>query len=134
MNKKTILWLLIFSIIGFGIGYILSESYQFGICVVNDISCHYLFERIGDAVFYGMGALTLVFLVLLFSPQAFESWKKFAIWFVPLATLLFIFYPDPGSGDFFSPYPEQVFRWVSGLYVIVSLLIMGLKSIKKRDA
>jgi len=133
MNKKTILWLLIFSIIGFVVGYILSNPYELGVCNEYSIVCYDL-ATTGFALFYGMGALTLVFLVLLFSPQAFESWKKFAIWFVPLATLLFIFYPDPGSGDFFSPYPEQVFRWVSGLYVIVSLLIMGLKSIKKRDA
>ncbi|OGG40529.1 hypothetical protein A2118_01910 [Candidatus Kaiserbacteria bacterium GWA2_50_9] len=75
-----------------------------------------------------MGALAIVFLVLLFIPRAFSVWKKFAIWFVPLAALLFIFYPDPGSGDLFSPYPEQVFQWVSGLYVFISLVLIIYKS------
>ena len=77
-----------------------------------------------------MSALAFVFLVLTFLPNAFPAWKKFATWFIPIATLLFIFYPDPGSGDFFSPYPEQVFQWVSVAYVLLSVLVIT-KSIKK---
>jgi beta-lactamase regulating signal transducer with metallopeptidase domain len=77
---------------------------------------------------YGGGALALVFVLLYAFPQAFNAWKKFAIWFIPLAALLFVFYPNPGSGDFLSPMPEQVFQWVSVLYVAVSGLIIGLKS------
>jgi hypothetical protein len=75
-----------------------------------------------------MSALSVVFFLLLFNQNAFPVWKKFAKWFIPLATLLFIFYPDPSPGDFFSPYPEQVFQWVSILYVVISLLIIGKHS------
>ena len=134
--RKIILFMLVLSLVGLVGGYLLTSSYDFGFCYSNiqtntfDVSCHDLFERIGNPIFYGMPALALVFLVLLFLPQAFSAWKKFAKWFVPLATLLFIFYPEPGSGDFFSPYPEQVFRWVSILYVVISIFII-LKSLKK---
>ncbi|KKT14132.1 MAG: hypothetical protein UW83_C0036G0003 [Parcubacteria group bacterium GW2011_GWD1_44_9] len=135
MGNK-ILSLLALSAIGFGVGYILTNSTQFNICIANkvvtDAACINFYERVGDPLFYGMGALTIVFLILLFLPQAFPAWKKFAIWFIPLATLLFIFYPDPGSGDYFSPYPEQVFRWVSGLYVLVSLIIVTRSVIRGR--
>lgn len=126
---------LVVSLVGLGLGYILTNSIQFGICIANEkiteASCINFYERLGDPFFYGMGALALVFLVLLAVPKAFEAWKKFAIWFVPLAALLFIWYPEPGSGDFFSPYPEQVFQWVSGLYVLVSLVLIGLSLRKK---
>ena len=135
-TKKITFGLLVLSLIGFGIGYVLTNSIRFNLCIVNETiteaSCINFYERVGDPLFYGMGALTIVFLILLFLPQAFPAWKKFAIWFIPLATLLFIFYPDPGSGDYFSPYPEQVFRWVSGLYVLVSLIIVTRSVIRGR--
>src|SRR3989344_762053 len=137
MSRKKILGLFILSLISFGIGYVLTNSIKFGICIsdgiLQDASCINFYERLGDPIFYGMCALVLVFLVLLAMPHAFPAWKKFAVWFVPLAALLFTFYPDPGSGDYFSPYPEQVFQWVSGFYVIVSLLIIAYVGIFKKQ-
>jgi|SRR3989344_5166434 len=138
-QRKTISGLLAISILGFGIGYILTNSYNFTLCYANletntfDVSCHSLYEAIGNPLFYGMGALAIVFFILLFASHAFSVWKKFAIWFVPLAALLFIFYPDPGSGDFFSPYAEQIYQWISGLYVLVSLVIIAIASLRKPD-
>lgn len=135
-TKKIIFWLLILSFVGFVIGYILTNSIQFNICTVSEIiteaSCINFYERVGNPLFYGMSALALVFLILIFLPQAFSAWKKFAIWFIPLATLLFIFYPDPSSGDYFSPYPEQIFKWVSILYVVISILIIASKTIRQK--
>ena len=114
----------------------LTSSIEFGICFVDeritDASCINFYERIGDPLFYGMGALAIVFLALFAIPSSFSIWKKFAIWFIPLATLLFIFYPDPSSGDYFSPYPEQVFQWVSVFCVLVSLLVIGYVGIFKK--
>ncbi|MDO8624141.1 MAG: hypothetical protein Q7R54_02185 [bacterium] len=137
MKNKLILGLLALSLVGFGIGYVLTNSIKFGICMANnvitDASCINFYERVGDPIFYGMGALTIVFLVLLFIPRTFSAWKKFAMWFVPLAALLFIFYPDPGSGDLFSPYPEQVFQWVSSFYVLVSVVIIAIASLRKPE-
>mgnify|MGYP001565301120 FL=1 len=86
-----------------------------------------------EGLFYGMSALALVFLLLLFLPNAFPAWKKFAKWFIPLAALLFIFYQGPSSGDYFSPYPEQAFQWVSVLYVVISILIIALKTIRQKN-
>lgn len=88
--------------------------------------------RLMDQLFYGMSALSLVFLILTFLPQAFPAWKKFAIWFIPIATLIFVFYPNPGSGDYFSPYPEQIFQWVSALYVAISVLLILVQVTKKK--
>ncbi len=84
-----------------------------------------LLIRVGKALVYGMGALAIVFLVLLSAQQAVPTWKKFAKWYIPFATLFFIFYSDPGSGNYFAPYPEQVFKWLSGIYVVASFWIIG---------
>ncbi len=128
----SLLALAVFGLIG---GYILTNSVHFGLCISNstvvDASCINFYERVGDPLFYGMGALALVFLLLLFVPHAFHAWRKFAIWFVPLAALLFIAYQEPGSGDYFSPYPEQVFQWVSVLYVLISIIIIVVASRRK---
>ena len=128
--------LLLASLIGFGAGYVLTNSVQYGLCIANaqatDASCLNLYERVGDPLFYGMGALALVFFVLLFAPRAFSAWRKFAVWFVPLAAIIFITAPEPQGWVSPIPAPEQVFQWVSGLYVVVSLLIIGIATRKEK--
>lgn len=129
--KDRILKFLATSLLLAVIGYVLTTSAAFNLCLHNQYSCRELLNQIGDPIFYGMGALSLVFLVLYSFPQAFSAWKKFAMWFVPLAALLFAVYPEPGSGDLFSPFPEQVFQWISAAYVIISLVIIGWSVWKK---
>lgn len=130
--RKKILSLFFLSLVGSGTGYFLINSYTYNLCfrdlntLTFDVSCSAFYERIGDPLFFGFLALSVIFLILLILPQAFRAWKKFAVWFVPLAALLFIFYPDPGSGDYFSPYPEQVFQWVSMVYIGASLGVIGV--------
>jgi hypothetical protein len=65
-------------------------------------------------------------------PHAVPSWKKFALWFIPIAALVFIFYPEPGSGDLFAPFPEQVYQAVSGLYVLISLVIAAVSTTRAK--
>lgn len=132
MKNKQILILLALSLIGFGVGYVLTNSTIFNLCLHDQYACRALLNRIGDPLFYGASVLAIVFFVLLFTQYAFSAWKKFAVWFIPLAAILFIFYPEPGSGDLFSPYPEQVFQWISGLYVIISLLLILYKYFSTR--
>ena len=136
--KKKILALLVITVICFGIGYVLTNSYDFGLCYANvdtntfDSSCINFYERIGDPLFYGMGALALVFLILTFVPKAFSWWWKFAVWFIPLAIIVFVITPDPQGWVSPIPYPETVFQWVSGFYIIVSIFIIGAHTAKER--
>lgn len=133
MKNKQILIPPVLSFVGFGVGYILTNSTIFNFCLHDQYVCRTLLNRIGDPLFYGAGALAAVFFILLFTSRAFSAWKKFAVWFIPLAALLFIFYPEPGSGDLFSPYPEQVFQWVSGLYLLISIVIIAIASLRKPE-
>lgn len=123
--KNKNLWLTLCSFAGLIIGYLILHS------DLQPGTTGEALVRLGKGLFYGMGALTLVFIILLFIPRAFQAWKKFAIWFVPLAALLFVIYPEPSSGDFFSPYPEQVFQWVSALYILISVVIIAIASRKR---
>ena len=136
MNRKIIFGGLVVAILLFITGYLLTNSIQHNLCTSTetsfDASCVNLLERIGDPMFYGGGALLAVFILLLLMPKAVPTWKKFAIWFVPVTTILFIFYPDPGSGDLFSPYPETVFQFMSAVYVLVSVVLIAYAYIRKR--
>ena len=125
MKRNTSLFLML-SLAGSVAGYLILQS-DLHASATGD-----MLVRLGKGLVYGSSALALIFLILVFTPQAFPAWKKFAIWFVPLAALLFAFYPGPGGNDLFSPYPEQVFRWVSGLYVIISILIIVRSSLRNK--
>jgi hypothetical protein len=130
--KKNIIILFLFSVLVFSTSFIFLNSIELSLCKESEPSCIYNFTKIGNILFYGMGALTLVFFVLLFVPSGFSIWKKFATWFVPISILIFIFYPEPRSGDLFSPYPEQIYIWISMLYVIVSLVLIGMHFVRNR--
>jgi len=124
MRKELIL--LIVAVMGFAIGFLILNS------DLQASATGEILVRLGKGLVYGMGALSLVLLLLLFVPHAFSAWKKFAIWFVPLATLIFVVYPEPGAGDFIAPYPEQVFQWVSALYILISLIIIVRSSMRDK--
>lgn len=126
-TKKITFGLFVFSLVGVLVAYLILHSN------LNASATGDMLVRTGKSLFYGMSALALIFFILIFTQQTFSAWKKFAVWFIPLATLLFIFYPDPSSGDYFSPYPEQIFKWVSVLYVVISILIITLKTIKQKS-
>lgn len=127
MSTKKITFIgLVLSLIGWGLGIFLLKFYDCG----KSLFCFGLTTR-SFALFYGMPALSLIFLLLTVVPQSFSAWKKFAKWFIPIAVLIFIFYPEPGSGDLFSPYPEQVFQWLSILYVVLSVFVIVLNHKKQ---
>lgn len=133
--KGVVGLLLAISLFGCAVGYVLTNSVDFGICIANeyatDAGCLNFYERIGDPMFYGFGALAFVFMGLLFVPEAFSRWWKFAVWFVPLAVLLFIFTPEPQGWVSPIPSPESVFQWVSSFYVLASYSLIGLSLRKK---
>ena len=135
-TRKIVILLLVLSAALSALGYVFTNSVDFGLCVANEVVveavCINSYERVGDALLYGMGALAIVFLFLVFIPRAWGAWKKFAIWFIPLAALLFFFYQNPGSGNLISPYAESVFKWVGGVYVLVSLVIIAAAASKKK--
>lgn len=134
---KKIIFFFFLSFLGIVVGYLLNNSYEYGLCYANfgtstfDVSCHQLYEKIGEPLFYGMSALSVVFFVLIFVPHAFNAWKKFAVWYVPVAALIFVVWPTSSGGglgvapSFIGPSATQVYQFVSALYIAVSLGIIA---------
>lgn len=111
-----------------GIGLYVSRFYECG----YSSQCFFIFSRVGSPLFYGFGVLSLVLLALLAFPRATRPWwKYFAIWYIPLALVLFIVWPEPRGGmgvvpSVLGPAPEAAFRWISGIFLVVSAGIVAL--------
>lgn len=120
-QKKNILGLFALSLIGFGIALVLKSSTELGLCLVSEPTCINNLTQVGNALFYSMQAIGLVFFILLFVPQAFNPWRKFAIWFLPLMFIYFAIYKNEG---FFSIPEESVYRFLSIVYGVPSILII----------
>lgn len=115
-------------VIGTAIGFYLLNFYECG----ASIFCYDLTTK-AYALFYGMGALSIVFLTLLALPNTFNSWKKFAVWFVPIISIIFITYDDKGRGFMeISPSSEHIFLGLSILYILASLAIIGYSHYKSK--
>jgi len=111
----------------FSLGFFLSNPVNFGLCYVDetifDASCVNYYNKIGDALYYGMGVVLLAFLALIFIPKAFSWWWKFAIVYVPIATCLYIVTPEPHG--WINPItPALVLSTSTTLFLILSILII----------
>ena len=82
----------------------------------------------GDALFYSMQGLAVVFAALIFVPRALNSWKKFAIWYLPIMFIYFAFYKNEG---FFSIPERDVYIFFSVLYVLISLILISIAAVRK---
>lgn len=122
------------SITGSAVGYVLTNSFSFYPCYANNYSCRNLFNSIGDPLLCGGIALAIVFSSLFFVPSAYEAWKKFAIWFIPLAILMYVNESGrrPGLMDVFYN-PPVMFRWLSVFYVVVSTFIIAVSWYRTRS-
>ncbi len=114
------------SLIGIGIGYFLSHAYDLKICGAS-LACASLMDK-GDALFYSMQGLAVVFAALIFVPRALNSWKKFAIWYLPIMFIYFAFYKNEG---FFSIPERDVYIFFSVLYVFISLILISIVAVRK---
>lgn len=114
------------------LGLLLSGYYLVNLheCPIS-LFCHSL-EIKGYALTYGGAALAIVALFLFLVPNVYKAWKKFAIWATPIVILIFATYSGSGGFDMVSPDPETLFKWISVIYVIVSLLIIGSVALKNR--
>jgi lipopolysaccharide export LptBFGC system permease protein LptF len=69
------------------------------------------------------------------SKEIFNSWKHFALWWLPLSAF-FIFIASPTGGDGFGLDGmidrEIVTWWFAGLFLLISLILITYKSIKLR--
>lgn len=119
-NLKTYLLAAVFVSGGaLAYGYYLSEIFVCG----PSVECYFLQIKTAPAILYGSLGLFLVFILLLLIPTSFSAWKRFAIWYIPLAAVLFVIWHDPRGFDI-TPPPVVAYKFISAIYVIVSTIII----------
>jgi hypothetical protein len=81
-------------------------------------------------------SLFLCFFVSLFVKEAaYLSWRKFALWYLPIVTILIFVVGGTGSSGFNPGMGfdrESLTFFFSGLFVFISLILITYKSIKLR--
>lgn len=134
--------ILIISVVGALVGHVLSNPLAFGICQRK-----YLFNNIQgclDSTISGIGEPLLIFsilLVIFFSiflflkKNIFNSWLRFAAWWVPLSIILIAITPET-SNSWMPLYfigKNTVTIIMAGFFAFVSLLLITLKSFQARN-
>lgn len=138
MNYRKKLYIYIgITIVAFVVSVILGLYDLFGVCTpFSSYACLKIARFWAEALFPSSISLSLIFLILLFTKEAvFNSWKKFGVWYIPLAALLIFITPSSSGGSFgFSMGidREGVTMFTSAIFLIVSILIIIVKSWKLR--
>lgn len=131
-NKKVI----VLSIIGLILGVLLTELPELGIC--NSSFCYdVLSDIIGVAIgFYSISLLLISFILLFLRSEIYASWWKFARIYLPLALLLILIMglsSSDGSWGVSADFDAEITIWLtSGLFLVISLIIIAVKSWKLR--
>ena len=141
-RNKSATKLLVGSAIAFIVGWALT-SVEFiislGLCLSQtDTSCvSRIIEGVGQPIFMGSITVIILAIILLFSRQeAFTSWKKFAIWAIPLGAILIALTPvsDGGAGGIGIPnIDREIVTWIVSLaFLLISIVIILHKSFNGR--
>ena len=139
-HRKKMRVLVIVIILGFSIGVILASPEKFGICEQYQYnSCITPLGNIGQPV--GMLSLSLLpisLLLLFLREEIYNTWKHFALWFIPLSALLIFLSSDSGSGVISGSGAlldtEGTAFLLAGMFLFVSLILIAVKWWKLRKA
>ncbi len=97
------------------------------------LNLNFLVEPLG----FGLLSIIPVLIILLFTKQqVFTTWKKFAIPYIALSTLLLIFAGNSGGGFGFGSIidsREGISIILSILFFVISIFLIAIKSWRLRD-
>ncbi len=117
----------------FFIGIMFMNTEKFGICAPESSICQYKYSgKIGEPiVLLSFSTLPVLFLLLFTKQAVYETWKKFALIFIPI-TIVWIFTAPSSCGGYLPMCitKELASMFSAGLFFLISLLIIIIKSIK----
>lgn len=116
---------------------LLTSSEKIHLCTQYDYLCRDKYDMFA-AIFFMFFPLFFFSLVTYFlSENVFRSWFRFALWCIPLCTLLVFIVPadDPGTGGNLGfPSPKAIAALLSlAIFSIVSLLLILFTWAKEKD-
>lgn len=133
-HKQTVRMLLGISVVGIVIGFVLIQPEKFGVCQPDEFfSCiEPLGGKIGQPLFYGSIAVSIIFLLLFFlSQQYFKNWLKYVAWIIPVS-ILWIALEPVTCGSMVCFDKELATWWASGIYLVLSLAVIIVTYLTRR--
>lgn len=85
-----------------------------------------------------LGLLLVLFLLLFFKEQVFIRWQKFALKYIPISLVVVLLISSSYQGGSFGPDfglipdPEAAAFWVSGIFLVWSLILILKTSLRLR--
>lgn len=138
-SKKTILKVFLFSVIFLLVGLITLYPDRFGICNPDDRECVYsLAFTIGEPLsFFMILFIPSVLLVFAFRDLIYQTWKKFALVYIPLAAILVALVPVYCGGNFISFFclnKENTSWLTAGGFLVITLIFIITKKLKSKSS
>lgn len=123
--KKIVLTLLMISIVGFAVSLIFGFSEKMGICQFNNRVCLNNSNNIAEPLLIiSIPFIAILSILFLLAEIYFVTWRKFAIIFLPIATILTAITPSRGNNYISDIDRGKMVSLMSGLFFVISLLII----------
>ena len=141
--KKQIGIIILVSILFLFSGLVFGFSGEIGLCtsdsvnLIYDVSCLTKFSALAEPFFLGSIAVLFISLILLFTREStYLSWRRFAIWAIPISIIILWIAPTSTPGGWISggDFTKETASWgVSVLLLLISLIIIIRKSLKSHS-
>ena len=119
-----------------GFRYLSNWCIDFSSCYGTWVS-HVVLSFTKPLYFFALYSLPLAIILIFVSRTIFNSWLKFAVWFVPLLVLYMASVPTNWTGmgiDLFPFYRDDAARWAAGYLTVASLVLIIWKYFKAHRA
>lgn len=134
-HKKTLILLSVVTLMILGVSFYLGDPVHNNLCRLHDVTCNSLYsEAIAQPMFFFSLAFLIICFVLFFvREEVYKSWRRFAIWAIPIGIIILWIAPTStpgtwlGGGDF----TKETASWgVSILFLAISLFIIISHSLR----
>ena len=137
--RKEILLLMLAMIIFFGIGLFFGFSEEVGLCKYSDGTCYRFYGYViaQPLIFFSTAIFLVCAILLITKEKVYRSWKKFAIFAIPVCIFLLIIAPSSTSGGFGisgkDDFTRETASWgVPIMFIAISLVIIIVKSFRHK--
>ena len=134
--RKKIIAIIVLCLFSFFLSLVLTTPDNFGLCNSRDTDCihGYIdnFNNIAQVAGFFSISIFIISLILLFSrEEIFHTWKKFAIIYILLSLIIITLAPT-SAPNIISFDKESATLWLAVIFLIVSLAIIIVKTVKLR--
>lgn len=131
LTKKNVF---VVSIIFIGLFLVSGFQKNIGLCGKEYNTCWDFFDWLWQPLSFAIPIFFVSILTYRMREEIFHSWLRFAYWWIPISVLIIFTTPTTDhSWAIGGPTRETMSFVMSGLFLAVSLLIVGIKSLTLRN-